>query len=252
VVELALTQSLNSEIIDRCLFAAADTPKQATDICFETTRILARSIWTPSTREMLELLFTKLKDIPSKHRNLYSELHKSILSSQASQDILLPSEFDSPIRNESSHLVKQKFQDALLLVNGVPIHKAFFVRSHEVYQWMVITNWGQIFSRTSRWNEFKAELATAKAKSISSCEEVRPDNVWSGGLAHVQFYFSKDCKNPIHQHERIQEVANNPWPKTPVNKPATLSPWIPVIALLGVGFASSLRGKKVSVNGMKF
>jgi hypothetical protein len=228
----SLNFSAESTSLDLCLenFMLS---RPTEEVCFEAVKSLTQTPLNPTSREVLFSLLLKLQTSPDANAKIYSSLRLGLIKTHPELQNSLPPKKEQKkgisleLKAWKKVMHKKASGEKLhLLINGKEVNlNSEWIPPKGFFQWSLVTDSFEPVIRLSSFNQFAIETMQAlkpRTEQVAIYEEVKTE-------------FKPVEKLPTLEPEK----KSNQWI------------W-PVAAIVGIGIASSLQNKKVSVSMPSF
>ena len=260
-LDLSKTMILETGLLNQCL-EDLFVGRNSEDICFDAIKNLNAQPLNDISREVVFSFIKKLAKFPSKHINTYKEFEKGFSVTHPELVRRFGALKKRDVGSQFSKLEMKAWQswigkkilltESLLLINGEIVKDLnSWQPPSGVYQWALISNTHEPIIRVSSFSQFAAEsIRELKAFSNQTCEESKNRDIKNYGLKNLQIFYSRRCvleKNLLAMHSEPGHLGE-PAMKVKMISPSSKTHWIfPALAILGLGLASQLKGKEVSL-----
>lgn len=262
-LELSKNINLETAPVSKCLDSLF-MGKKSDELCFEAIQELTSQPLNENSREVVLSFLKKLKKFPSKYQKVYSEFEKGFAITHPRLAVQLnttqnsakqTSDFSKLEVNAWRRLVQKRLMlsETVLLINGEPIKNLnSWLPSPGVYQWALISNTHEPVIKISSFSQFASEsIQDLKSFSNKTCGTEQDKEIKTYGLKDVQLFFSRKCilvKNMMSLKKKQSHLGDVP-ANIKITSPHNKIHWlIPAIAVIGVGIASQMKDKSVSIS----
>jgi hypothetical protein len=261
---LEMTRAIEPDtaLVHQCL-EGLFVGKQSEEICFDAVKSMNSQPLNSTSREILFSLLKKIEKFSSKYQTIYIELKKgfSLTHPQLAKSLgsfrqqELPAQAFSKLEMKAwKKMIERKMMlsESVLLINGEVIQDmSSWSPPSGVFQWALISNTHEPLIKISSFSQFAAEsIQTLKSFSNQSCENSEKKELKTFGLKQVQIFYSKKCilEKPLLASESKPDHLGDLPTSVKIIPPSSKSHWLfPALTILGLGIASQLKGKSVSL-----
>lgn len=260
-IEASKSFDFETKSITQCMDALF-IGKKSDDLCFEAVKNINARPLSESSRQVLISFLKKLRKFSSVHQKFYQEFEKGFSFTDPVTARKLGALPYQAVNNETFHQLEMKawkralekkllLSDSLLLINGSPVKLSNWQPPSGIFQWSLISNTHEPLIRMSTFSQFASESVrelTAFSKQL--CPESPPE-MKTFGLAKVQIFYDRKCileKSLMTDLKGQTHLGEIQMPKK-ISSVSDSKHWIfPVLAIIGVGLVSELRGKSLSLS----
>lgn len=224
--------------------------KKSDEQCFEAVKNINARPLNEHSRKVLISFLKKLKKFPSSYQKFYQEFEKGFALPYQGKE----SETFNKLEMKAWKRALEKkilLSDSILLINGSPVKLSSWQPPSGIFQWALISNTHEPLIRMSTFSQFANEsVRELTAFSKISCPESPPE-MKTFGLSKVQIFYTKKCiieKSLLTDTREQKHLGDIATPKK-ISSVSDSKHWIfPILAIIGVGLASELRGKSLSLS----
>lgn len=261
-IHLASVTQMETPLLERCLEDVyLGAPSHST--CLQAVKSLASKPLNQPRREVLYSFLTKLEKTKSPNKSFYKELKNGLLRTHAhlakTFGVAVPASEDSLAKITALEMkawkkaLGKKFplEEIAVLINGKRISKLeSWMAPEGVYQWALVSNTHEPVVLVSTFSQFAAEsLKSMQAMTSKNCQSLKNFDEKRFGLLQMEIFAEPKC---VAQYGMGTSVAKSDHlgssSRMVKMEKSSSRHWVwPVLAIVGVGIASSLNGKQVSI-----
>ncbi len=258
---LQLSEKMDSEPaeLENCL-EEVYLGNSSSETCSTAIRELTRRPLNSSRRELLSALLSKLEKSKTSQSNFYRDLkaglfetHLELKSASAAtnkertKQAGTKSEVKAWRKALSRHI---SLREALFLING----KRVSFNDHwepptGVYQWSLITNTHEPVIQLGTFSQFAdSAIQALQPLAAVTCEELKNFEIQNFGLLEVEVFSNSECVTASASASKMGPTDHlTSKSKFQIEK-SGIRHWMwPALALVGLGLASGLKGKQITV-----
>ncbi|MEZ0393014.1 MAG: hypothetical protein ACAH59_12410 [Pseudobdellovibrionaceae bacterium] len=261
-IQLSSVTELETPLLEKCLEEVyLGAPSQIT--CLSAVKSLTAKPLNKPRREVLYSFLVKLEKSRSQHQTLYRDLRLGLLRTHfhlaKTFDVPVPAKEEDQARVAALEMkawkkaVQKRFplEEIALLINGKKVAKLeSWTAPQGIYQWSLITNTHEPITRIGSFSQFAAEsLKDLKPLAPGNCQSLLDLEAQKFGLLQLEIYSNKKCVARFGMNSTVgsSEHLGKSSQMVKMEKSSSRH-WIwPVVAIIGVGLATSLNGKQVSL-----
>lgn len=266
-IQLSSVIEVETPLLEKCL-EEVYLGAPANSVCLSAVKSLTAKPLNQPRRQILYSFLVKLEKVGSPHKGFYKDLRLGLLRTHhvlaKTFGATIPETDKNPTLVGSLEMKAWKkalqkkcpLEEASLLINGKKVSKlADWTAPQGVYQWSLVTNTHEPIVRLGTFAQFASEsLKDLKPLAAGNCKNLPNIEAQKFGLMQIEIYSDKKCvakydmSTPKAQAGHLATAAE----MVKLEKSSYRS-WIwPVVALIGIGVASSFNGKQVNVQMPSF
>lgn len=261
-IHLASVTEIETPLLEKCL-EELYLGAPAKETCLSAVKSLTAKPLNRPRREVLFSFLRKLESKKSPYRSLYKDLQEGLLRTHGNLAKTFGSQVPhfkkdpGPIATLEMNAWKKALvkhfplEEVSLLINGKKVMQLKdWVAPQGAYQWSLISNSHEPIIRLGTFSQFASEsLTNLKSLTSKDCLDAQRTKSPKFGLLRVEIFVDKKCIIQSGLETSTAMVGHLGSSKSLVKiENSSSRHWVwPIVALIGVGLASSMNGKQLSL-----